>query len=203
MGEQVSADKRAEWRRWAEQEFGGDQQAVERATSVVLRFLVEGNSVSVAMEAARAAVADETYEQAPPPHLVSDAHHIRGEVASFRERQELMGNQYGPVWNFRVDRWDAAGEPEESLGIEMRGVSITGSVGNRDWVEIEQSWESGKLVRVKRLRNLTMNTEVLTRESADAQRRVTGAFGALGKTILLLVVLAVFAAVALLMLTQL
>jgi hypothetical protein len=174
----VPAEKRAEWRAWAVREFGDDQGSVELATESALKSLITGYSVEQSIAIARAAVLGEppgtgvngSMDEAgtklvAAEHLVSDAEHLRGRISLFRSRPELMGTQYGTVWNFRVDSWDSEGRSQPAVAVEMRGLQFNGSLGEGDWVEIPGPWEAGKNLRVGRLRNITMNAPVIVDDS--------------------------------------
>jgi hypothetical protein len=158
----VPAAKRANWRNWAKQEIGGDDLTLDTATDAVLAALLQGSSVEEAMAAGRsAATKPRMFGQASSTtHPVSDRSHLRGQVASFRQRSELMGSRYGSVWDFRVDGWDAAGVPQQPVAVEMRGVKIKGSVGDGDWVEIEGRWKPGAVFVVRSLKNISQNARV-------------------------------------------
>src|SRR5205823_1771759 len=94
----IPQGKREEWRTWAEKNIVGNPGAVGVATDAILDALVRGCTVEQAMDAGRTAarrgVAD---EPAKVEHPLSDLTHLRGQVSAFRERNELMGNQFGPV----------------------------------------------------------------------------------------------------------
>jgi hypothetical protein len=198
MSDAVPATKRAQWRKWAEQEFGQDQSAVNRATDAVLSALIEGYSVSDAMTIARsAAAASASPDTVPvaetqPANIVSDSNYLRGCISSFRSRNELMGSRYGSVWNFRVESWDATGAPQPPIAVEMRGLSFSGSVGDGDWVEIPGRWSPGENLHVKSLRNLSMNAPVEAHGEGEAGRF----FSPIAKAIVVLLMLALFAFVA-------
>ncbi len=177
-GEQMSttipSDKRAEWRAWAEQEVGGDPRAVEAATDAVLAALVRGTTIDEAMSVGRAAGRVPGNDADPgsirPAHPVSDRAHVRGQVAAFRQRNELMGRRYGSIWDFRVDSWDAAGQPQPPVAVEIRALSIEGSIGDGDWVEISGHPSAGRVLKVRRLRNISMNALVVARGGPSSGR---------------------------------
>jgi hypothetical protein len=179
MTDEASA-KRAEWHQWAEREFGANHAAVEAATEAVVDALVRGNSVPDAMAAARAAATSgaSRAEVERPEHLTSDPSHLRGVVGSFRERSELMGTQYGSVWNFRVDHWDKNQKLEQPVSVEMRGISFAGSVGDGDWVEIAGDWKPGDILHTTSLRNISQNSTVV----AHGGRGSSNPRGILGQT---------------------
>jgi hypothetical protein len=92
---------------------------------------------------------------------------IRGEVSGFQQRSEQVtvgnGTRFLYVWDFRIEQKDAAGKPMPRAAVEMRGTSFSGSLANGDMVEIEDSFESGKLLTPGRVRNLTSGIFVKAR----------------------------------------
>lgn len=173
MQDAVPENKREKWRQWAQNEFGENEQAVQVATETVLNALLTGCSINEAMNIARTAAAgpspnlratasateiDSRTEAQQPP--VSDSEHLRGCVSSFRQRNELMGQQFGTVWNFRVDSWDWEGRAQPAVGVEMRGFRFTGSVADGDWVEIKGHWKAGDVMPISSLRNISLNSIV-------------------------------------------
>jgi hypothetical protein len=64
------------------------------------------------------------------------------------------------VWDFRIERQDAAGKPLPRAQVEMRGNSIHGTIANGDWVEIDTNWRQGKVVHTRTVRNLSSNSTV-------------------------------------------
>lgn len=206
MTEDVPPAKRAEWQKWATKEFGANGAAVDAATDAVLEALMAGCSVDDALSVGRTAgltqAADagpgdpkEVVENTKLAHPVSDADNLRGQVSSFRTRNELMGNRFGTVWNFRVDSWDRAGKPQPAVAVEMRGLGFIGSVGDGDWVEIAGPWKAGEVMRPPKLRNITMNAPVIPSGVDTPAAAVTARPSTPGvaKTILVIIILAVIA----------
>ena len=179
MQDAVPENKREKWRQWARNEFGENEQVVQVATETVLNSLLSGYSINEAMDIARAAAAgpspnlratasateidSRTEAQLPP---VSDSERLRGCVSFFRQRNEPMGQQYGTVWNFRVDSWDTEGRAQPAVAVEMRGFRFTGSVGDGDWVEIRGPWKAGHVLPVSSLRNISQNSIVAVDENS-------------------------------------
>jgi hypothetical protein len=170
MTDGVPPETREEWRAWAQGEVGPGPAAVDRATDAVLAALIQGHTVEDSMEIGKAAALGPsaanarsevaTTGTAGAPVYVSDGSHLRGVVGSFRERNELMGNRYGSVWDFRVDHWDRQGRSIGAVPVEMRGIKYSGSIGDGDWVEIASSWSPGKLLRPRTVHNLSQNSMV-------------------------------------------
>jgi hypothetical protein len=163
-----AAERRAAWHSWVEREIGGTGQAIDAATDAVVHALVSGRSIEEAMAAGHAAAnaPDQPTAARSATPILSDQTHLRGQVASFRQRNELMGTAYGSVWDFRVDSRDELGRARPPVAIEMRGIKFIGSVADGDWVEIAAEeiaidWSPGDILHLARLRNLTMNGPVV------------------------------------------
>lgn len=110
---------------------------------------------------------------------------VTGEVRDFRERTEhFLGSLPLIVWTFRVEQYDEDGNPRTSVPVIMQGRAFTGYVGNGNQVEIRQTRQRGRDVRVRRLYNRTTDSWVVTR-----------GFGPLiaASVVLLVVFLALFA----------
>jgi len=202
MVESVPSEKRAEWQTWVEHNIGGDGPTIQRATDAALASLLGGHSTDDAISAARSAARAGSSEAEAERHPVSDADHLRGVVSIFRERNELMGNQYGSVWSFRLDRWDSTGAPEPPVAVEMRGYSFSGSVGQGDWVEIPgreilSRWKPGEIFHAQLLKNITMNSTV-TADPGLSSRIATGrGIGSPARAVVFLIVIALIATVVL------
>lgn len=165
--EAVPNDMRADWREWAASAIGGDAQSIDAATDAILAALIRGASVEEAVAVGHVAAADPTAAQnvktqdQPLTHPVSDDQHLRGVVSSFRQRSELMGTQYGTVWDFRMDHWNAAGKPAPPVAVELRGFTFLGSIADGDWVEIVGGAPRlGEILQRRTVFNLSMNSTV-------------------------------------------
>jgi hypothetical protein len=88
---------------------------------------------------------------------------IRGAVSGLQQRMEYSYRRPMAVWDFRLDRWSAAGEPMPPVPVEMRGRKFIGSVSNGDWVEVHARSQGGKTLQVKRLHNLTSGGDVVVK----------------------------------------
>jgi hypothetical protein len=86
-----------------------------------------------------------------------------GVVTGMQQRQEVFGRTYFTVWSFRLERTDSAGHPMTPIPVEMRGRRFKGSVNNGDLVDVRHRPPSGKLVQTRRVRNLTLGTDVRTK----------------------------------------
>ena len=83
-----------------------------------------------------------------------------GIVGGLQQRQETFGRTYFTVWNFRLERRDAAGNPLTPIPVEMRGRRFTGGISNGDLVDIHLAPAQGKVAAVRQVRNLTVGAEV-------------------------------------------
>ncbi|MFF3020731.1 hypothetical protein [Streptomyces sp. NPDC057939] len=63
------------------------------------------------------------------------------------------------IWHFRVERHDARGNRLETIPVEMRGISYSGSVSNGDQVHVSGRWRRGTL-HAEELMNLTTRAQV-------------------------------------------
>ena len=106
-----------------------------------------------------------------------------GIVSGLQQRQEMFGRTYFTVWNFRLERTDSAGHPMTPIPVEMRGRRFNGAINNGDLVDVRGRPQPGKLVRTRRVRNLTVGTDV----------RAIGRRHPILRVLVLLVVLAAFA----------
>jgi hypothetical protein len=83
---------------------------------------------------------------------------IKGTVSGFQQRWEQRSTTI--VWNFRIERRAADGQPLPRVSVEIRGHSIEGSIVNGDVVEFNASYQPDKTFKVSRIRNLTSNSVV-------------------------------------------
>ncbi|MFK3669874.1 hypothetical protein ACI2IX_06845 [Leifsonia aquatica] len=161
------AAKHAEWRAWVEQNLGGDPDTIATATDAAMNDLLAGATIDDAIRSARSVYerpADRVGPAAAPVvggYPTSDKKHVRGAVTSFRARNEMMGRSYGAVWDLQVTTTDPSGRPGTVIAVELRGTRMHGSVAEGDWIEVDAPPKSGTLLRVRSLRNLTMNSEVV------------------------------------------
>lgn len=83
-----------------------------------------------------------------------------GIVNGLQQRQEMFGGNYFTVWSFRLEHMDSAGHPMTPIPVEMRGRRFNGGINNGDLVDVGGRPQPGKLVRTRRVRNLTVGTDV-------------------------------------------
>ena len=89
---------------------------------------------------------------------------VVGQVSNFKMRtvNSISGNNVSvSVWNFNVVRYDRHGNQEHPMmAVEMRGWRLTGILNDGEWVSVPGKWHRGRVRRVKRVRNLTTDTDV-------------------------------------------
>lgn len=93
----------------------------------------------------------------------SNENHLIGEVRSFQPYQESGSKANIQIWTFKLERFDADGNALSPVPVEMRARSFAGFINEGDRVEIFKRMKPGRLVRPKRLYNLTTNSEVYAR----------------------------------------
>ncbi len=98
---------------------------------------------------------------------------IKGTVSGFQQRYEPTGRGLSRlVWDFRLERQDAAGNALPRVAVQMRGRSFEGSVANGDQVEVEGSPREG-VILARRVRNLTSNATVRSTSGLSPGGRVS------------------------------
>ena len=66
-----------------------------------------------------------------------------------------MAQQNMQIYSFRVETFDAQGNRQTPVTVEMKGLSFEGSLNEGDQVEINKKPRPAKAIKVKRLMNLT------------------------------------------------
>lgn len=89
---------------------------------------------------------------------------IRGVVVGMQPRIESQGRGVVTIWDFRLERHDAAGNPMPRVQVEMRGYSFLGSINNGDWVEIKGNWQRGEIVKPRQVYNLSTAAMVKSKD---------------------------------------
>jgi hypothetical protein len=99
-------------------------------------------------------------------------------VSGFQQRFEPGGKL---VWDFRVERLDAAGKPLPRVAVEMRAATFVGSINNGDTVEVPGVVGENGILMAERVRNLTSSATVTAgpaetraeagKKEADRRRR--------------------------------
>ena len=118
---------------------------------------------------------------------------LTGQVSGFQQRYEPTRAGSVTVWDFRIDRHDGDGKPLPRVAAEMRGMRIEGGLSIGDWVETDSKWRPGKTLQLRNIKNLSTNS-VVEAHGAGKPGRV---FGRIGKTIFILVWLAIASTVVL------
>jgi hypothetical protein len=65
-----------------------------------------------------------------------------------------------PIWDFRLERFDAEGNRLAPMPVELRARKILGNINESDWVQVPGKWKRGHTRVVKRVRDLTTDTAV-------------------------------------------
>jgi pSer/pThr/pTyr-binding forkhead associated (FHA) protein len=199
--EAAAAESASAWTAWAQQSYGGDPRRIQAATEAALSAIARGANTDQASAAARAA-ADAAALETPPALLPSHAAshgqrppvsytggRLRGRVTGYQQRYETYGRRQVYVWDFQLDGQGSSGAPTHgTVAIEMRGFGFKGAIKEGDEVEISKSAQPGKVIRVRRVRNLTSNSLVKVRGHPALSRaaRIIGA-------IVILIGIAIFA----------
>jgi hypothetical protein len=94
---------------------------------------------------------------------------VQGEVRGFQNRNETRepGHRTQIVWTFRVERYDAGGNRQPPVPVEMRSRSFEGFINEGDRVELPGYYREGQLVRPRKLRNVTTGAMVRARSPVD------------------------------------
>ena len=92
---------------------------------------------------------------------------IQGIVRNFQQRTETnLSGKPLQLWIFRLDRYDARGNPLPPIPVQMRGRRFEGGLNNGDTVRVKGSWVAGKTLDVKKVYNVTTASEVTTHNSS-------------------------------------
>ena len=81
---------------------------------------------------------------------------VRGNVQPWRRTAFGLS-----VWTFRLQRHDDAGNELPVLQVEMRGKRLKAPIIDGDSVEVYGKVKQGKLLRTRRVRNLTTGLKVV------------------------------------------
>ncbi len=88
-----------------------------------------------------------------------------GVARAVQLRTEPRGQTTWQVLSFRLDRFDDEGRPLPSIRVEMRGVSLRGSVSDGETVEVPGASRAGQLLKAKRIQNVSTGSQVLATSS--------------------------------------
>ncbi len=167
MNDPAGAAQRAKWRQYFAQVLDGSEAEVEAAADGAMAAIARradqagvvaaGRAAAAAYRASGGRPARPAPVQAPPP--VAPAARVGGGgiVTGLQQRQEMSGRSYIQVWNFRLERRDANGNPLPPVPVEIRARSIRGQIANGDLVEIPTK------PRPMQLRNLTTGATLRAR----------------------------------------
>jgi hypothetical protein len=153
------------WLQWAEARYAPDRNAVRIAYEAVLAAINRGENTEEIVIAADSAVRklQSSNSDALDPSDIGisvDGTNHRGRVAGFQSRFESAKVL---VWNFRLERTDAAGVALNPIAIEMRGIGFNGAIANGDIIEVRGTYKKGKILRVQYVKNLTSQVTVEAR----------------------------------------
>lgn len=84
---------------------------------------------------------------------------VTGTVSAVQQRMELMNESSRSIWAFRVTGTDQNGSAIGPVQVEMRAISIEGSLADGDSVRVTGRWRRG-VIRAEHVENLTMGTDV-------------------------------------------
>lgn len=120
------------------------------------------------------------------PTLASeDGGPIKGQVSGLQQRFERSGEV---VWNFRVERQDASGNPLPRVAVEMRGLGFEGALNNGDWVEVTGKFNHGTLMAAE-VSNLSTRATVRARGMGGGAKALGAVIG--GVVVVIFVVVAI------------
>lgn len=76
-------------------------------------------------------------------------------VGYVRGLSQRFAQQNMQIYSFRVETYDAQGNRQPPVTVEMQGLSFEGSLNEGDQVEIDHKPRPGKAIKIKALMNLT------------------------------------------------
>jgi hypothetical protein len=86
---------------------------------------------------------------------------IVGIVRNIQTRQDInLTGRPDTVWNFRLERFDHNGNRLPPIPVEMRGRTMTGALSEGDWIRVPGTWKKGTTLVVRRVQDLSTDTEV-------------------------------------------
>lgn len=107
-----------------------------------------------------------SYERRPATAaFVADTRAYVGVARAVQLRTEPRGQTTLQVLSFRLDRFDDEGRPLQSIRVEMRGVSLRGSVSDGETVEVPGGSRAGQLLKARRIQNVSTGSPVLATSS--------------------------------------
>jgi hypothetical protein len=98
---------------------------------------------------------------APPPTRPAHARANAGVVRGISRWSETgFNNSTTQVITFRIERFDASGAALPPIPVEMRALSMHGTIREGDWVVAPDRWQRGKTLKPRRIHNLTTGTDL-------------------------------------------
>jgi hypothetical protein len=86
---------------------------------------------------------------------------VEGEVRRFTERYEPgRDNKQWTVWSFVLESFDAAGNRQRPIPVEMRAIRFRGSIHEGDKVRITKFTRAGGVIKASELSNETTGSIV-------------------------------------------
>ena len=99
----------------------------------------------------------------------SDPRRITGYVRGLRERQEPgMDSRQTQIWSFRVESYDADGNPRQSIPIVMRGKYLRGALYEGARVMVPGRWRRGTELETSRVWNIDTQSWVTTKSTGSS-----------------------------------
>lgn len=176
----VRGDVSQRWFQWAEARYSPNHTAIRVGYESALSALKRGATTEEVVIAADQAVnklRPSTSDAQNPSDISAsiDGKTHRGRVSGFQSRFESarVGRGSVLVWNFRLERNDAAGVSLNPIAIEMRGTEFNGAVANGDIVEVRGTYKKGKTLRIESLDNLTSQVTVRVRRGGKFSQVVS------------------------------
>jgi hypothetical protein len=90
-----------------------------------------------------------------------------GQVAGFSHRLEGFWLLQQHVFDFRLQIDDGTGGVDQTIPVQLRGMSIEGAIRDGDQVAVPGSWKFGQLLRPRKVYNLTTQSEVRAKRWAS------------------------------------
>jgi hypothetical protein len=89
-------------------------------------------------------------------HDSSGRSNVVGAVRNIKDRHE----GHHSICNFVVERYDDNGDRLQPMPVELRARKVSGALNDGDWVQVPGSWKQGKTKVVKRVWDITTDTDV-------------------------------------------
>jgi hypothetical protein len=124
---------------------------------------------------------------------------VEGDVRAFRQREEVQRSAFYAdrvihVWTFYVERYNAHGERERPVPVEMRGTTFRGSLADGDRVELHVGAMWGGTARPRAVANLTTGARVSCRVAGRFWESVMAFWKFVAHVVVLVLTLLLFVA---------